>query len=101
MTGDPPGTRLAIDSDRSDTTRRDHGTFADKANRAIERHGVAALVTLLIAYWGIVISIQRQYVLDPWITGDWLVNYSDGFVRRGLVGEFSRRLYYATAISPI
>ena len=24
---------------------------------------------------------------DPWQTGDWLINYGGGFVRRGLVGE--------------
>lgn len=24
---------------------------------------------------------------DPWMTGDWLINYAGGFVRRGLFGE--------------
>ena len=30
--------------------------------------------------------LQRQSP-QPWVTGDWLINYEGGFVRRGLVGQ--------------
>lgn len=29
---------------------------------------------------------------NPWITGDWLIRYTDGFVRRGLLGEMATLL---------
>ena len=30
---------------------------------------------------------QTMAVRDPWVIGDWLINYAGGFVRRGLMGE--------------
>ena len=38
--------------------------------------------------------------LDPWIVGDWLINYAGGFVRRGLPGETIRLLWKATGVAP-
>jgi hypothetical protein len=28
-------------------------------------------------------------LLHPWVTGDWLIHYSNGFIRRGLLGEIA------------
>ena len=42
------------------------------------------LVTLgITAYLG----WQNMAARDPWVIGDWLINYAGGFVRRGLMGE--------------
>lgn len=62
---------------------------------------LVALVMCLIVYWAVVMSIQPQAITQPWITGDWLINYSSGFVRRGLIGEIVRQLYYAAGIPPL
>jgi hypothetical protein len=35
---------------------------------------------------------------NPWIIGDWLINYSGGFVRRGLTGALVMLLHHATGI---
>jgi hypothetical protein len=37
------------------------------------------------AYLYMVVGLQRVAAASPWITGDWLINYADGFVRRGLI----------------
>jgi hypothetical protein len=36
----------------------------------------------------------------PYTTGDWLINYSGGFVRRGLTGELARVIWHLTSIKP-
>jgi len=36
--------------------------------------------------------------MDSWIIGDWLINYSGGFVRRGLPGTLALLLHRATGI---
>lgn len=42
--------------------------------------GFVALVTLTFA-------VINARVTHPWIIGEWLINYSGGFLRRGLLGE--------------
>ncbi len=39
--------------------------------------------------------------MQGWLTGDWLINYSNGFIRRGLLGELADYLYRNHAISHI
>lgn len=36
--------------------------------------------------------------MDSWIIGDWLINYSGGFVRRGLAGSLALLLHRATGL---
>ena len=48
-----------------------------------------------------VVGLQRTAAANPWITGDWLINYADGFIRRGLIGEMCRQLYLVDGIDPI
>lgn len=38
---------------------------------------------------------------DPWIIGDWLINYQGGIVRRGFAGELFFRLAQLASISPV
>src|SRR5262249_30405052 len=60
-----------------------------------------ALFAFLSAYLFVIIGFQQLAASSAWITGDWLINYSNGFVRRGLIGEISRQLYYAAGLDPI
>lgn len=45
-----------------------------------------ALLSFLIFYLISVIEYQQSFAFHPWITGDWLINYSHGFIRRGFLG---------------
>ena len=45
-----------------------------------------ALLSFLIFYLIEVIHYQQSFAFHPWIAGDWLINYSNGFIRRGLLG---------------
>ena len=62
---------------------------------------IAALFALIAAYLFLVIVVQRIAASSNWITGDWLINYSDGFVRRGLMGEIGRQLHFTAGIDPV
>jgi hypothetical protein len=44
------------------------------------------LLSFLIFYFIEVIHYQQSFAFHPWISGDWLINYSHGFIRRGLLG---------------
>jgi len=50
------------------------------------------LAIFLIFYSINIFEYQRMFTLHPWITGDWLINYTNGFVRRGLLGEVAATL---------
>src|SRR5213594_160786 len=66
-----------------------------------QRGWLAALCTGVAAYLFLVVAVQRLESSSAWITGDWLINYSDGFIRRGLIGEVGRQLYYTAGINPV
>jgi hypothetical protein len=61
-------------------------------NKALNIACLATLLLFLCAYFIKVSALQISFSEDPWITGDWLINYSGGFVRRGLLGEIILRL---------
>lgn len=48
---------------------------------------VTTMTLLLVHYAG---QVHRGG--HPWKTGDWLINYSDGLIRRGLLGELAMQL---------
>lgn len=50
-----------------------------------------ALLIFLIFYLIEVMHYQKTFALHPWIAGDWLINYSNGFIRRGFLGAFVDR----------
>ena len=54
------------------------------------------LVFALTAYEGLD-SWQRAY---PWRSGDWMINYAGGFIRRGLLGQGFLALWHTTQIPP-
>lgn len=45
-----------------------------------------ALLSFLTFYLIAEVRFQQSFAFHPWITGDWLINYSNGFIRRGLLG---------------
>jgi hypothetical protein len=53
---------------------------------------ICILFILLGTYFLKVIELQKIFIGNGWITGDWLINYSGGFVRRGLLGEIFLKL---------
>lgn len=55
------------------------------AERALRR--AAQGFVLLIALWLVVLGLFNLRHPSDWAMGDWLINYSAGFVRRGLLGE--------------
>lgn len=52
-----------------------------------------AAIWIIFVFMGLYLSkiskIQIVGLADEWKTGDWLINYADGFVRRGLLGEIA------------
>ncbi len=58
-------------------------------NLKVERF-LSRFIKFYIAFIAFV-TILNSYIFffkhDPWAYGDWLINYQNGFVRRGLVGE--------------
>ncbi len=53
---------------------------------------VAALITLSFA-------LLNARVAHPWIIGEWLINYTGGFLRRGLLGALLLAAHYLTHLS--
>lgn len=55
----------------------------------------------LFLYLQKITLIQLGFESHPWIAGDWLINYSHGFIRRGLSGEFVEVIGAFMGLSPI
>ena len=50
-------------------------------------HNIIRAFFLLIVFNYIYFSIRLSLRENPWIAGDWLINYGGGILRRGLGGE--------------
>jgi hypothetical protein len=59
------------------------------------------LCAVLYVYFLRVNEIQFSFKYHSYITGDWLINYSNGFVRRGLFGEITMQLRHLFGINPV
>lgn len=57
-----------------------------------------ALYILYVAQGSIRISVLQAQDIDRWTVGDWLINYSGGFVRRGLTGALVMMLHRVLGI---
>lgn len=62
---------------------------------------LAILALFLYAAYSKTILLQHNYHLYGWSTGDWLINYSAGFNRRGLLGELVLDLHHWLNINPV
>jgi len=77
--------------------------------RGLNNHVKNTRLTLVLFYGLILIyvfvKVEYRYfsqVQDgghPWQTGDWLINYQSGFVRRGLIGELFFMLSRLTGLN--
>ena len=52
-----------------------------------------------VALVTIVFALLNARVAHPWISGEWLINYSGGFVRRGLLGHGLLLAHRVTGLS--
>ena len=67
----------------------------------VGRTALGALLVFLTTYAIAVVFMQQVAASNGWVTGEWLINYSNGFVRRGLIGEICRQLYYLGGFNPV
>jgi hypothetical protein len=72
-----------------------------KSLRATATASSLALLVIVCGYLFVIIRFQRVAETSAWITGDWLINYSDGFVRRGAIGEMCRWLNQVASVDPM
>jgi len=62
---------------------------------------LAILCVILYLYFIRVNEIQFDFKHHGYITGDWLINYTNGLVRRGLFGEIAMQTNRLFGISPV
>lgn len=62
---------------------------------------LVALCAALYLYFLRVNEIQFSFKDHGYITGDWLINYTNGLVRRGLFGEIAMQAHRWFGISPV
>ena len=62
---------------------------------------LAILALFLYAAYSKTNLIQHNYYLYGWSTGDWLINYSAGFNRRGLIGELVMGIHRWLEVNPV
>ena len=63
--------------------------------------GLAVLCAILYFYFIRVNEIQFDFKHHGYITSDWLINYTNGLVRRGLFGEMAMQTHRWFGISPV
>lgn len=62
-------------------------SFNKHARETVISKSLLSIALLGIFCWLIFFSFRADLAKDEWIYGDWLINYSAGFVRRGLGGS--------------
>jgi len=62
---------------------------------------LVALCAVLYLYFLRVNEIQFDFKHHGYITGDWLINYTNGLVRRGLFGEIAMQFHRWFGVSPV
>lgn len=62
---------------------------------------LVALCAVLYLYFLRVNEIQFDFKHHGYITGDWLINYTNGLVRRGLFGEIAMQIHHWFGASPV
>ena len=69
--------------------------------KIINKYQVIKIFFILILINYSFFSIRHSSRENPWIAGDWLINYEAGILRRGLSGEIILFLSNVTSINPI
>lgn len=60
-----------------------------------------ALCAVLYVYFLRVNELQVGFKTQGYITGDWLIHYANGLVRRGLFGEIAMQIHHRFGTSPV
>ncbi len=61
--------------------------------------GVTFIILCTVSPLIVYIRAVNLYGVAPWQTGDWLIDYSGGFIRRGLAGELTLFLSSQTGVN--
>jgi hypothetical protein len=77
----------------TDTTR----FLEDRPIKLDPAGGLFLVAALLLFLSFIAFSLYVDLGKDTWIYGDWIINYSSGFVRRGLIGSL---IHLQSIVSP-
>jgi hypothetical protein len=60
-----------------------------------------ALCAVLYFYFLRINELQIGFKTQAYITGDWLIHYANGLVRRGLFGEIAMQIHHHFGTSPV
>jgi hypothetical protein len=58
-----------------------------------------ALYLVFVTLFSLALGVRMAGEVSPWIIGEWLINYSGGFVRRGLIGTLVLLIGHATGVA--
>ena len=58
-----------------------------KYNKAHNKNYFILTFFVILSIGAVIRLIDNAIQLDAWQYGEWLINYQNGFVRRGLIGE--------------
>ena len=90
-----------IDSSRAFTRSRERDQTPTQASVTESRlAGVAHVFLAGIGLWLVILGLFNLRHPSDWAMGDWLINYSGGFVRRGLTGQIALCLH-ALRVPPL
>ena len=96
------GREVSSSSGVGDPTADAVESYADAAGSAgwSERRKprLFAVYLLFVAAYSIRTGLEQARSQDSWVIGDWLINYSGGFVRRGLTGEVALLLHRVSGV---
>jgi hypothetical protein len=71
---------------------KNRGPFAKRITERLNKYsGAIIYLTCFVIIINYYLEIKTQGG-HPWKTGDWLINYTHGIVRRGLIGEILLRI---------
>ena len=67
----------------------------NKLNTGDKKNYFLLIFFIILSIFALLRIIDNAIQLDAWQYGEWLINYQNGFVRRGLIGEF---IYFISRI---
>ena len=59
----------------------------NRYNSIYKKNYFLLIFFIILSIFSVIRLIDNAVQLDAWQYGEWLINYQNGFVRRGLIGE--------------
>jgi hypothetical protein len=72
-----------------------------KIIRSIKYKGLNYLLLAIFLFCSLAIVVEKSSIVDEYTLGEWLINYSAGFVRRGISGSLILNVSDALNIKPL